>query len=159
MNEIERIIEQMRRATHGEAWHGPSLSELLDGVDAATACAHPIPGSHSVWEIVLHLITAQDLILDRIQKVSRPFTPGDEWPPVDDMSESAWEDTVTHLMNGDAKVRKAVAGFPEDGLDRPLIDGSSSAYINFHGYVQHTIYHAGQVSLLLKASQHVEHSR
>ena len=151
MNEVERIIEQMKRATHGEAWHGSSLSELLDSLDAATASAHPIPESHSIWEIVLHLITTQELILDRIQNVSRPFTPGDEWPPVADVSESAWKDTVARLLNGDGTVREAIADFPEDRLDHPLVQGSSSAYENFHGYIQHAIVHAGQISLLIKA--------
>ena len=152
MNEVERIIRQMKQMVYGEAWYGPSLSELLDGVDAAVACAHPIQGTHSIWEIVLHLITTQELILDRIRNVSRPFTPGDEWPPVDDMSESAWKSAAANLLDGDEKVRAAVAGFAEKDLDRPLVEGSSSAYNNFHGYVQHAIYHAGQIGLLIKAS-------
>lgn len=152
MNELARIIEQMKQATHGNAWHGPSLSELLEGVNAATACAHPILDTHSVWEVVLHLITTQELILDRIQCIARPFTPGDEWPLVGDPSESAWKETVNNLLDGDAKVRAAAIDFPEAALDSPLIEGSSSAYSNFHGYIQHAIYHAGQISLLIKAS-------
>ena len=150
MNEVRRIVEQMKRATHGEAWFGPSLSELLDGVNAATASAHPIPDTHSIWEIVLHLITTQELILDRIQNVSRPFTPGDEWPAVDDVSEFAWEGAVMKLLDGDGTVREAVANVSVDRLDHPLAKGSSSAYENFHGYIQHAIYHAGQISLLIK---------
>ena len=32
MTEIERIIDQLNRAFVGEAWHGPGVIEILDGV-------------------------------------------------------------------------------------------------------------------------------
>lgn len=153
MNELERIVGQMRHAACGGAWHGPSLSELLADVDAASASAHPVPDAHSIWEIVLHLITTQELILDRIQNISRPFTPGDEWPGIADRSAEAWTADVQALLDGEERVQGAVASFPPERLDEPLIQGSSSAYSNFHGAIQHTLYHAGQISLLIKALQ------
>ena len=55
MSELDRIRNQFRRAFEGEAWHGPSVLALLDGVTAQQAAAYPIPGAHSIWELVLHL--------------------------------------------------------------------------------------------------------
>ena len=52
--EMMRLEEQLRRALDGEAWHGPSVLEVLAGVSAEQASSHPIPGSHSIWELVLH---------------------------------------------------------------------------------------------------------
>src|SRR5260370_42600045 len=49
-----QIAEQLRRAFDGSAWHGPSMLELLEDVDAETAAAKPIPNVHSIWELVLH---------------------------------------------------------------------------------------------------------
>ena len=53
--EAARIADQLRRAFDGTAWHGPSLMELLDDVDAATAAAKPLAKVHSIWELVLHV--------------------------------------------------------------------------------------------------------
>jgi hypothetical protein len=53
--ELARLEEQLQRSFEGEAWHGPSLRETLDGVTAEEASRHPIPGAHSIWELVLHL--------------------------------------------------------------------------------------------------------
>ena len=39
MNEIERIVDQLRRAFEGDAWSGPSVLELLAGVAAEQAAA------------------------------------------------------------------------------------------------------------------------
>ena len=52
--ELTRLEEQLRRVFEGEAWHGPAVLEVLAGVSVEAAAAHPIPGSHSIWEIVLH---------------------------------------------------------------------------------------------------------
>ena len=55
MTEATRIADQLRRAFGGEAWHGDSVFEILDGVTAAQAAAHPIKNAHSIWELVLHI--------------------------------------------------------------------------------------------------------
>src|SRR5271168_4223530 len=53
--ESSLIADQLRRAFDGDAWHGPALLELLRGVDAPTAAAKPVPDSHSIWELVMHV--------------------------------------------------------------------------------------------------------
>jgi len=154
MTEIDRIRQQMKQAFTGEAWHGPSLTELLVNVDATTAANRPIPERHTIWEIVLHLQTTQELILDRLRGIARPFTPGDEWPPAAETTEEAWQEAMAKLEAGDQDIRDAVAQFPDEHhLDEPLVEGGTSAYNNFHGYVQHSIYHAGQISILKKLTE------
>ncbi len=39
MTEIERIIDQLNRAFAGEAWHGPAVIEILEGITAQHAAA------------------------------------------------------------------------------------------------------------------------
>src|SRR5262245_50588619 len=55
MAEVERIKEQLRRSVEGEAWHGPSLRELLADVTTEEAAARPIAGAHSIEEITRHI--------------------------------------------------------------------------------------------------------
>jgi len=50
MTEIERILDQLKRAYEGNAWHGPSVREALNGVTPEQAAAHPLSGAHSIWE-------------------------------------------------------------------------------------------------------------
>ena len=49
MSEISRILDQMDRAMAGEAWHGPALNQLLEGITAEQASMHPVRGAHSIW--------------------------------------------------------------------------------------------------------------
>ena len=55
MNQIELIVDQLQHAYAGEAWHGPSLEELLTGVTAEQALARPLAGAHSIWELTMHI--------------------------------------------------------------------------------------------------------
>jgi uncharacterized damage-inducible protein DinB len=151
MSEIKRICDQMKWGFEGEAWHGPSLMEILNGVDAETAAAKPVPNAHSIWEIVLHLTGTQKQLISRIEGNAVRLTPEEDWPPVTDTSGSAWKTTLDTLQKQEEKFRAAVGAFPEDQLDEPLDPGGSSAYNNFHGHVQHNLYHAGQIVILKKA--------
>lgn len=55
MKETDRIRDQLERAFSGNAWHGPSVLEILENVTASQAAAHPIAGANSIWELVLHI--------------------------------------------------------------------------------------------------------
>src|SRR5262245_20431118 len=57
---------QLGKALEGDAWHGPSVLETLEGVTVEQAAAHPTAGAHSIWELVLHLCGTYDLVLRRL---------------------------------------------------------------------------------------------
>jgi uncharacterized damage-inducible protein DinB len=154
-SECARIADQLRRAFEGEAWHGPSLLEILEGVDARTAAARPLAGAHSIWEIVLHIAVWDGAALLRMKgKVTQPS--GDQdWPPVNDTSPAAWKSALQHLRKTHAELVKAVQKLPEARLTGK-VPGKEPDYYNFyymlHGIAQHELYHAGQIALLKKAA-------
>jgi uncharacterized damage-inducible protein DinB len=153
MREPERIADQAAKMLAGEAWHGPSVLEVLADVDANLAAAHPIAGTHSIWELVLHLVATQAVLLRRIRGESAGLKTEDFWPAVPAASESAWQLAVERLRRQEAELRQAIAAFPAERLDSRLTPEGTSAYNNLHGYVQHNAYHAGQIALLKKASR------
>ena len=62
MKDTKRIADQVRRSVHGPAWHGPALLEVLEGVTPKQASERPVPGSKTIWELVLHAIVWQDAV-------------------------------------------------------------------------------------------------
>jgi len=150
--DVGRLEDQLRRALEGEAWHGPSVLEALDGVTAHQAAAHPIAGAHSIWELVLHLSSDYGLVLRRLGGDGRQLTPSEGWPAVPETSEENWRETVSALRQLNAELRQAVRSFPPERLDELLVAESPyTAYTQFIGVTQHALYHAGQIAVLKKA--------
>ena len=67
MSEINRIVDQMDRAFAGDAWHGPSLASLLEGISAEDAAKHPVRGAHSIWELVNHIAAWNSIVRQRAE--------------------------------------------------------------------------------------------
>jgi uncharacterized damage-inducible protein DinB len=152
VGEIMRLEEQLRLALEGEAWHGPSVLETLTGVSAEQASSHPIPGAHSIWELLLHIGSDYTLLLRRMAGDGRPLTPEEGWPGCPPATAENWQQAVEALRRLNQQLREAVRAFPADRLDEPLVpEVPYSAYIQFIGVTQHNLYHAGQISLLKRA--------
>lgn len=150
--EIMRLEEQLRLTFTGEAWHGPSVLDVLSGVSAEQASSHPIPGAHSIWELVLHIASDYALVLRRLSGDGRQLTPEEDWPSCPQATAENWEQAVESLRRLDEKLRNAVRGFAVERLDLPLVAGVPyTAYTQFIGVTQHNAYHAGQIVLLKRA--------
>ena len=54
-SEIARIIDELEREHAGDPWHGSPLRQILEGVDERQAAHRPLPGAHTIWELVLHV--------------------------------------------------------------------------------------------------------
>src|SRR5215510_5178337 len=106
--EINRLDEQLKRALEGEAWHGPSVLELLAGVSAVQAASHPVPGAHSIWELVLHLRSDYDLVLRRMAGDGRKLSAAEDWPACPAPTEENWQQAVQGLTVLNEKLRQAV---------------------------------------------------
>jgi len=151
-SEIARLEEQLRLALEGEAWHGPSVLETLAGVSAEQASSHPIPGAHSIWELVLHIGTDYPLVLRRMAGDGRQLTTEEGWPACPPATAENWRQAVEALRRLNQQLREAVHAFPAERLDEPLVPNVPyTAYTQFIGVTQHNLYHAGQISLLKRA--------
>ncbi len=153
MTEIERILDQLKRAFEGNAWHGPSVREALAGVTAAQANARPLANAHSIRDLVQHIAVWESVGRRRLEGDRAPIdiSSPDDWPPADEKREAAWEQAKTALDRGHEALREAIARVSESRLDKPILEGMSTVYVTLHGVIHHDLYHAGQIAMLKKA--------
>jgi uncharacterized damage-inducible protein DinB len=152
MTEIRRILDQMDRAFDGDAWHGPPLRPMLDGLSAEEASRHPIAGVHSIWEITHHITAWNAIVREELSGGSAQITPEVDWPPVWEAAEVEWRRALQNLAEVRSRLRETVQQLRDEELDeRPSKRTSNSRYVMLHGIVQHDLYHAGQIAVLKKA--------
>jgi uncharacterized damage-inducible protein DinB len=153
MSENARLADQVRRAFEGEAWHGDSVLELLRDVNPRMAAAKPIPNAHSIWELLLHIAAWDRTVIRRAGGATVNLSDAENFPRVEDTSETAWKKTVESVKKMHEELVKTVSAFPDARLSEQ-VPGKTQSYYNFYymfsGIVQHELYHAGQIALLKK---------
>lgn len=153
MPDASRIKKQLETAFNGPAWHGPSLMENLKGVSAEVVAAKPVPGAHSIWEIVNHLLAWQNETVAVLGGKLYVSLQGDaDWPPVRDQSQTAWDTTITQLTTSHAQLCDRVDALPDIQLRANVVGQDYSWSVLLRGIANHTLYHAGQIGLLKKAA-------
>jgi uncharacterized damage-inducible protein DinB len=151
MKLVENLIGQFSRHFEKDCWAGPSVLEVLDGVTAETARANPVPTMHSIWGLTLHMATWMDVGRWRIEHNEHVPTDAENFPPVTDTSDAAWEAAKQTLKTSYEKLVKTLAGMSEEQLEEQIPAGGGLTHLDrLHGVIQHNMYHAGQIALLKK---------
>jgi uncharacterized damage-inducible protein DinB len=152
------LQELLRKAHADDPWHGPSTADTLKGVTAKQAAAHPLPGAHSIWELVLHLAAWQGEAIRRLEGNAPALPQEGDWPEVGEPSEAAWRQAREHLETAQARLLETLARLTDADLDRPggsLSDRALGTGVPYRtmvvGLLQHAAYHSGQIVLLRKA--------
>jgi hypothetical protein len=167
MDPVRRLAAELRRAHDGDPWHGASTVRLLEGVTAEQAALRPIPGAHTIAEIVRHM-TAWTHEVHRRLHGDVPGIPSEgDWPGAAPESPgAAWEAAKEALGAARLALIADLERFPASHLDdqvgrcreAPLGTGYSFE-VMLDGLAQHDAYHSGQISLLRKALAALEPSR
>lgn len=159
MGPVEVLADQWRRSCWTDAWHGASLGALLRDVDAETAASHPIPGAHSIWEVVLHLTGWTDEVGRRLEGHEPGQPPAGDWPAPPEPTAASWQAALDGLAAAQGRLEARLLAFPAARLaervgsvrDAPLGTGVSFEGM-LNGLLQHNAYHGGQIALLRRAS-------
>ena len=152
MTETERIADQLKRAFEGEAWHGPSVLESLDGVTPEMAALKPVPGAHSIWELALHIFSWERVGLRRLRgDRAQIYQTEEDWPLPTGGGEAEWARVLERLTSNHNELMAEIARLDEERLDQPIFQDMASVYVTLHGMIQHDIYHAGQIAVIKKA--------
>jgi uncharacterized damage-inducible protein DinB len=154
----DRLIDQLERAFDGDPWYGSSMTAVLEGVDARQAAARPIPGAHTIWELVLHTTGWKREVLNRFRGQPAGAPPEGDWPPMPDPTPDNWAAVLDRLRAAHMELVAQVGRASDADLDRPVRDernpslGSGlTQWQTLQGVLQHDIYHLGQIAILKRA--------
>lgn len=150
MTELQRIVDQLNRAYYREAWHGPTITEVLEGITPEQAAARPIGQAHSIWEIVLHMTAWKEAVRKRALGQIIDLSPTEDWPAVVETGKAAWLATLDNLKTAHEALVTAVEGLTEQQFLEIPSGRKTNAYFQVSGILQHDAYHAGQIVMLKK---------
>lgn len=150
--ETTRLADQLERGFRGGAWHGPSLEEVLHGVDAATAAARPFADSHSIAEITGHVAFWIDAAHRRMKGEDVTNVPPEvDFPADGAKDDAAWRATLADLEQAHRRLHTALLALDDAELAGAVAGSDPTVRGQLLGILQHNAYHAGQIVLLRKA--------
>ncbi len=146
MTESKQIADAYRAVTLKGAWYGPTLGELIAKTSPEEATKPPVPGAHSISELLQHLLLWNERVRNASDRTPMPKWEAEkEWaePPI------PWSELVARWNKSRDLLEERIRNFPVEDLGKQ-VPGRDYPYTSlFPGIVQHTIYHSGQIAMVL----------
>jgi uncharacterized damage-inducible protein DinB len=153
MNQAKLILQQYDLVMHGNVWHGDPIWQILDGISPEFAAQRTLPGTHNIWEIVLHMKFWEEVVSRRLKGQRAGLDEALNFPAPPETSELNWQKTLADFRASNQQFRQLLAELDPARLDELSAAGKRTFYEEAHGLIQHNVYHAGQIALLKKAFQ------
>jgi uncharacterized damage-inducible protein DinB len=150
VSEIQQLVNRYDQTMSGDAWYGDPVWKILQGTDASCAAAELLPGTHNIWQLVMHMEFWERIAARRF---SGPVTAEEagNFPATPGADEAEWQKTLESFHTSNREFRQAVSRLDSSILDSNTPDGQRSFRYELVGVIEHHIYHAGQIALLKKA--------
>lgn len=150
--EIQYISRMLKEAYDGEPWHGRSIKSLLEEVTPAVGLRKPGANSHSIAELVYHMVTWRDFTISRLQPDGKELTYFEEndWRKLDLHDETTWHHGLRLLEESQQRLLAVLEQFQDSILAEKVAERKYDFRFLLYGIVQHDVYHAGQIAYAMK---------
>ena len=150
--QIGHIISSLHSVVEGEPWFGKPVMTLLHEVDPNIVYKKPNENSHSLIELLYHMINWAEFSLKRIEGEEdediAQFEKTD-WRVIDSNGHT-WEKAVAHFKVTNDLIIEALQSKDDDFLVEKVDYREYNFRFLLNGLIQHNIYHAGQIAYVRK---------
>lgn len=155
-DELIRIIDLLNTTYEGEeAWHGPSVVDVLRGVTPDMAGRRISPNTHSIAELVFHMTSWRIFCVKKMQgdELFDIITPGKNFGALPDkIDDFEWEALEMELSLSQEELINELDKRDDDEFLEDIVPGRDYTYYDMlHGIINHDMYHTGQIMIMQKA--------
>ena len=146
------LARELETLAEGNNWHGPTLHELLDGVSAEAAASRPLPGAHTIWELVLHVTAWTDVFRRRLEGTAVEEPEAGDFPVPRRPRRAPGRRRRRRYSSRTRRSRRAFRGSPTRSSPRRVPGRPFDKHFQVRAAIRHTVYHSGQIGLLRKGA-------
>lgn len=150
-SECSRFADQLERGFRGGAWHGPSVGELLAGLEAPLAGWRPAQGFHSIADLVGHITYWMRETSHRMGGAEP--APGSDWPTEAPLTAEAWKARLAELEEAYRGLQSALGALDDSRLEDAVPGADPTLRGLLLGILQHNAYHSAQMALLRRLAE------
>jgi len=150
--EIQSIIRNLENTLDGTPWYGRPVYAILREVDSSIAYKKPTVDSHSLIELLYHMLTWAEFTLKRIEKDDINDLAAFEkldWREID-LQIHDWDEGLAAFIATNQQII-ALLHTKDDSFLNETVDYRQYDFrYLLNGIIQHNIYHLGQIAYLKK---------
>lgn len=146
--ELEKIIDNLETVFRGDAWHGPSILELLQSMpNDITSRKFPY-SKHTIAQLVFHLTVWRKFVIKKIEGdihfdlVSDEDNYGTEEQLLD------WKILLQNLKESHTELVAKLEEYDDELLEKMVPGQYYDFYKLLTGVIQHDTYHLGMIWVL-----------
>lgn len=150
MNPSERIAKHYLEVHFGGNWTSVHLKGLLEDVNWKEATCQ-VSSFNTIAGLFYHIQYFTEAIIPVLE--GKPLESHDKYsydvPEI--ASEQDWQSLKAKVWDRAKALAELISSIPIETLDQPFFDPKyGTHYRNFHGLIEHTHYHLGQIALIRK---------
>jgi uncharacterized damage-inducible protein DinB len=150
--EMQSIIRNLIQVNSGEPWFGRAVFTILDEIDPAIVHQKPNENSHSLIQLLYHMITWAEFTFKSIEKAGKEDINAIEqkdWREIDPKIHS-WQKGLAEFKNVNEKIIALLETKDDEFLKEMVEHRKYNFRFLLNGLIQHNIYHLGQVAYVKK---------
>lgn len=146
------IIHHLQNVNSGEPWYGRPVFEVMDETDPALAWQKPNDHSHSLIELLYHMITWAEFTLKRIEgdkETDLAVSEKMDWRKIDPVIHN-WKKGLAEFKAIHEKIILLLNQKDDEFLKETVDYRNYNFRFLLNGLIEHTIYHLGQIAYIKK---------
>jgi len=153
MTTADKLQAELEDTFSGQPWYGNNIYSIIEQITFEAAYEKPAGSVHSIAEIVLHMLGWTEEVTNRMQGKPAGVAQRGDWPDAGTPDEQNWQQLVSDLKLANVDLIGKMQHLADEKWDEPINDQRGTEPVTSYkqlirGFIQHQIYHAGQIALL-----------
>lgn len=148
---IKNIIQQLQDVQDQEIWIDENFKKKIDKIPESQAFKRPMPGLHSVAELISHLLEWRKETIRKLKgedarlKVESP----ENWRTNEELKIPGWEKLKSNFYKSQEEVIQLIEKRSDEFLEKEYRNKYKFKYL-IEGLIHHDLYHLGQIGITVK---------
>jgi uncharacterized damage-inducible protein DinB len=148
--ELEKIIDNLETVFRGDAWHGPSVLEILNSLPPKVVDEKHGFSKRTISQLIYHLVAWRKFIIEKLNDNIHYSLENDEdnWGTPEMTSKENWLNLIQLFKDTQKQLVDILDEKNDDLLNKRVPGEHYDFYKLLTGMIQHDTYHLGMIWVL-----------
>ena len=150
MKVLELIIDNLDTVFRGDAWHGPSVMEIISSLPIEKVSAVQNFSSQTIAQHIFHLAAYRKFAIEKLNDNIHYSleTEEDNWGTEEIIKPQNYNNLIEHLKKQHFALIVELEKYDDDILEKNVPGEYYNFYKLLNGLIQHDTYHLGMIWVL-----------